>query len=150
MNLRQIKAWSLTIATRTYTKRREILRILALIASIANGLAFIPQLVKILETHSVRDLSLATYTSFAVVGIIILSHLYLEGNWYLGLGVGLTLFFTLTIQALIVHFGTNCIPLGVLLLVYMVTLSGAIVLMIFYVNALRDLWKLFMRFLDAR
>ena len=149
MDPRQLQRWVIALATQAYLNRRNILRILALVASITNALAFIPQILKIIETHSVGDLSLAMYVVFSIVGATVLSHLYLEKNWHLGLGVGLTLTFCLITEWLIIYLSDEVAPIGTLALVCFISVFGIILLIIFYLKALPALWKILVRFLRA-
>lgn len=56
-----------------------------------NALLFIPQIVKILQTKEVKDLSLITFAGFNIVQILAVLHGYLKHDYVVMLGFALSL-----------------------------------------------------------
>lgn len=61
---------------------------LAMMAGFVNAISFVPQMRRMYLTKSSQDISLTTYRIWMVILLISVIHLFLQGDYFYGTGLG--------------------------------------------------------------
>lgn len=67
----------------------QYFQFLALGTGIITGASFLPQIWRMHQTKSARDISLASYAVWVMIPMINMIHLWFQQDWYLGAGVAI-------------------------------------------------------------